>query len=292
MKKLIKWTIVIILLLMAWTVFKSFMPVSIPAEKMEDIKTATEKASQGKIQVDWKTIAAVAAVEYDIDTLTDEQIVRIVDLFIVENEGRYSVKSIEEVAAMLDFNIRQKQELAAYEKYLAGVGRFFVKDDTSMQTQFIASIEKAGIENYREFGVLPSVTIAQAILESNWGRSHLSTEYNNLFGIKDHGWSGKTASLHTSEQYDRQITAKFRVYDSIDESIKDHGRFLKENPRYTKHGLFEAETYADQAMALQAAGYSTKENENGERIYGRQLMGIIEQYRLYEIDNDVQSANV
>lgn len=289
MEKIGKWIVVLLFLFIAWTFVKPFLQVSLPAEKMEEIKAVTEEVSRGKTQVDWKQVAAVAAVEYDIDTLTDEQISRIAGLFIKEEQA---VRTVDEVALMLDFNASQKQVLAAYEKYLAGMGRFFVKDGQDRQTQFIASIEKAGIENYREYGILPSVTIAQAILESNWGRSQLSTDYNNLFGIKDHGWGGKTASLKTSELYDMEITAKFRAYDSIDESIKDHGQFLKDNPRYAKHGLFDAEDYAGQAIALQAAGYSTKENESGERIYGRQLIEIIEQYRLYEIDNDVKNSEI
>lgn len=292
MKKLGKWIVVFLFLLIAWFIIKPFLQVSIPAGKMEEIKAVTEEASRGKTQVDWKQVAAVAAVEYDIDTLTDEQTRRIAGLFIKGEKGQFSVRTVDEVASMLDFNSSQKQTLKAYQNYLAGMGRFFVRENEDTQTKFIASIEKAGIENYREYGVLPSVTIAQAILESNWGRSHLSKEYNNLFGIKDHGWGGKTASLKTSEQYDMQITAKFRAYDSIDQSIRDHGQFLKDNPRYAKHGLFEADDYAGQANALQAAGYSTKENENGERIYARQLMEIIEQYRLYEIDNDVKNSGI
>ena len=57
-------------------------------------------------------------------------------------------------------------------------------------------------ENYKEYGILPSITIAQAILESGWGKSQLALHHNNLFGIKaDYRWSGAIATMVTKENY-------------------------------------------------------------------------------------------
>ena len=108
---------------------------------------------------------------------------------------------------------------------------------------------------------------------------------NNLFGIKaDSSWNGDSVNMTTSENYDDKIVAAFRSYSSIDESIKDHGKFLKENPRYEKSGLFSAKHYTSQAQALEDAGYSTVKNENGEPIYADKLISLIEKYNLMQYD--------
>ncbi len=90
--------------------------------------------------------------------------------------------------------------------------------------------------------------------------------------------------MTTSENYDDKIVAAFRSYSSIDESIKDHGKFLKENPRYEKSGLFSAKHYTSQAQALEDAGYSTKEDKYGNKIYADILINLIRRYNLQLID--------
>lgn len=151
--------------------------------------------------------------------------------------------------------------------------------------KFIKDIELESIKTYKEYGVLPSITIAQAILESGWGQSKLTQTSNNLFGIKaDKRWDGKKVSMITSENYCDEIVDDFRKYDSLSESIKDHGKFLKENSRYAKHGFFKAKDYKGQAQALEDAGYSTKKNEKGEAIYADMLVELIEKYKLNLID--------
>ena len=71
-------------------------------------------------------------------------------------------------------------------------------------------------------------------------------------------------SINTSENYDDKIVAKFRKYDSIKDSINDHGKFLTENKRYEESGLFKATHYTTQAQALEDAGYATKKNEEAD----------------------------
>ena len=87
--------------------------------------------------------------------------------------------------------------------------------------------------------------------------------------------------METKEHVNGQvitITARFRAYNSWEESIKDHGKFLKENPRYTKAGMFKAKDYIGQAYALKDAGYATDEN------YPILLISLIQQYGLYQYD--------
>lgn len=151
--------------------------------------------------------------------------------------------------------------------------------------EFIKDVKKEAERSYKEYGVLPSITIAQAILESGWGQSELTKNSNNLFGIKaDDRWKGESVEVMTSENYSDKVIARFRKYDSLNGSIKDHAKFLKENQRYTEHGLFKGKDYKSQAQALEDAGYSTKKNEKGEAIYADMLIDLIERYNLNLID--------
>lgn len=98
------------------------------------------------------------------------------------------------------------------------------------------------------------------------GESELALEHNNIFGIKaDSRWDGAIATMTTKENYDDIIEANFRKYDNILQSIADHGEFLNENERYRVNGLFDGKEYKSQAQALENAGYSTAEDENGEK---------------------------
>ena len=151
--------------------------------------------------------------------------------------------------------------------------------------EFILKIFNGAIENYNKYGIVPSITIAQAILESGWGSSELAVNHNNIFGIKaDSRWSGAIATISTSENYNDSTIANFRKYDSVDESLDDHGKFLSENPRYSEYGLFEKKNYKNQAQALEDAGYSTAKDKNGQLIYAEKLIGIIEKYNLMQYD--------
>lgn len=155
----------------------------------------------------------------------------------------------------------------------------------SEKMAFIESISEGAISDYNKYGILPSITMAQAILESGWGNSELAVTHNNLFGIKaDLRWNGAVATIVTNENYNDSTVANFRKYDSINESIEDHGKFLYENSRYAEYGLFDGKDYKDQAQALEDAGYSTVKNENGESIYADKLISLIEKYNLMQYD--------
>ncbi|MEN8077142.1 glucosaminidase domain-containing protein [Clostridioides difficile] len=153
------------------------------------------------------------------------------------------------------------------------------------KAEFLKVVSMGAINSYNKYGVLPSITIAQAILESGWGKSELAVTHNNLFGIKaDSRWSGAIATISTNENYNDSIIANFRKYNSINESIEDHGKFLYENSRYAEYGLFNAKDYKEQAQALEDAGYSTVQNENGIPIYADKLISVIEKYSLMQYD--------
>lgn len=150
-----------------------------------------------------------------------------------------------------------------------------------------------------ETPIFPSVKIAQAALETGWGRT-INKAGNNMYGIKvGIGWTGKVISLTTQEVLNgtRQSfsgTGKvyrsksealadgahsqtlFRAYDTITDSIKDHLTFLQQNKRYA--AVMTAKTPEEQAHALQAAGYATAQN------YANTLISIINQNNLTAYD--------
>lgn len=153
---------------------------------------------------------------------------------------------------------------------------------------FIAKVRRGAIATYYQYGVLPSITISQAIEESGWGESKLASKYNNLFGIKaDSSWKGEKIALVTGENYGDVITAYFRVYNTWNQGIFDHGLFIYENSRYSQHGFFNAKDYKGQTKALQDAGYATLKDAYGNPIYSSHLNKIIESYDLHKIDQQV-----
>ena len=140
----------------------------------------------------------------------------------------------------------------------------------------------------QEHNILPSVTIAQAILESNWGKSSLAKEACNLFGIKaSNDWTGAVYKKQTREQKPTgevyTITADFRKYGSYLESIKDHDRFFTSTPWRVQNykRVLEAKNYKTQALALRECGYATDLN------YGNKLIQLIERLGLQQYDKGV-----
>lgn len=132
-------------------------------------------------------------------------------------------------------------------------------------------------------GFFVSVTIAQAALESKWGRSVLSRTYNNYFGIKAGGsWKGRTVNMKTGEVFGgKNVTVKsdFRVYGSLEESIADRNALLR-TQRYK--AVEAAPTPQRQAEAIRHAGYCTSTS------YVLLLKKIIADNKLEQYDGKTQ----
>lgn len=144
---------------------------------------------------------------------------------------------------------------------------------------FIESVAQGAINGWTKYGVLPSVTVAQAILESGWGQSALSTQAHNLFGIKG-SYNGQYVTVQTREVYNGQsyyIYDNFRKYANNSESVEDHGNFLYSNSRYAN--LLDDQSYASVARKLQADGYAT------DPSYASSLIKLVEMYNLTQLDN-------
>lgn len=128
--------------------------------------------------------------------------------------------------------------------------------------------------------ILPSLTIAQAIIESDWGRSDLA-QHHNYFGIKaSKDWIGKTYDKLTGEVYNNQPTkvqATFRVYPSAQAGVQDHRTFLLRS-HYSR--VWDQNNPAIAAREIKAVGYATALD------YARTLTSTIENYNLTQYDKE------
>lgn len=157
------------------------------------------------------------------------------------------------------------------------------ENEAQSHQQFIERLVPHAQELQDGYGVLPSIILGQAILESNWGKSTLASKYNNLFGIKAYG-DQKKVSLETKEFVNEEwitIQGDFKVYDSWEQSMDDHTQLFVQgvdwNPAlYEK--VITATNYQEAAQALQDAGYATDPG------YAQKIIQVIETYRLNQYD--------
>ena len=147
---------------------------------------------------------------------------------------------------------------------------------TAAQQAFISQVAPGAIAAQSRYGVPAAVTIAQAIDESGWGQSALALRDHNLFGIKGTGPAGADM-LPTQEYQNGQyvtVTAPFRVYHNVAESIADHGQLLATNSSY-QHAM--ADRHLPDSFATDLTGvYATDPN------YGSNLIAIMRLYNLYQ----------
>ncbi|MDP2255270.1 MAG: flagellar assembly peptidoglycan hydrolase FlgJ [Polaromonas sp.] len=138
--------------------------------------------------------------------------------------------------------------------------------------QFVSRMLPAAQRASQETGVPAQLIMAQAALESGWGRREIRAEDGspsyNLFGIKaDKSWKGPVAETATTEFVDgvaQKTWAAFRAYGSYEEAFSDYAKFLATNPRYAN--VLATRDPAEAAHGLQRAGYATDPEYGGKLI--------------------------
>ncbi|KRM47143.1 mannosyl-glycoprotein endo-beta-N-acetylglucosamidase [Lentilactobacillus parabuchneri DSM 5707 = NBRC 107865] len=136
-----------------------------------------------------------------------------------------------------------------------------------------------------QYNILPSITLAQAILESDWGTSKLASKYYNLFGVKAQDGSTNSVYLNTQEFVNgRYVTvkARFQVYQNWNESLADHAKLLAYGTKWNSQqykDVVSATNYLQAADGLQQDGYAT------DPTYTKKLISLIRQYKLYQYDD-------
>jgi len=144
---------------------------------------------------------------------------------------------------------------------------------------YVAQFKQIALEQEKIYGIPAPITLAQGILESGAGRSGLTRNANNHFGIKSYGgWTGRIYLAWDDES----TKSKFRWYNSASESFRDHSLFLKNNSRYRSLFTKSVYDYRGWANGLQRAGYATSPT------YAKALIGYIDTYKLYAINGGVK----
>lgn len=129
-----------------------------------------------------------------------------------------------------------------------------------------------------------SPIIAQAILESGWGRSSLASKYHNYFGLKCGGaWKGKSVNMATKEEFKvgtlTNIRDNFRVFDSMEDGVKGYFDFINYSRYANLRGVKDPEEYC---RRIKADGYATSS------AYVTNLMSVIRVNNLTRFDIDVE----
>lgn len=158
-----------------------------------------------------------------------------------------------------------------------------------MSADFITLIapiiqEEAARRGYK----YPSAIIAQACLESNYGKSKLASKYHNYFGLKcGSKWRGRSVSLKTNEEYSpgtlTRITDNFRVYDTMEAGVAGYFDFISA-ARYSN--LKQAESSRDYLEKIKRDGYATSVN------YVKNVYRVVTLFNLLRYDNTVPAETV
>jgi len=142
--------------------------------------------------------------------------------------------------------------------------------------RYISMYKDIAISEMRRTGVPASITLAQGMVESDYGRSRLASAGNNHFGIKCHnGWTGGTIYHNDDRRNDC-----FRKYKSASESFRDHSDFLKSGSRYSFLFRMKSDDYKSWAYGLKKAGYATNPD------YANMIIRKIEEHQLWKYDRE------
>ena len=180
-------------------------------------------------------------------------------------------------------DVGQQEELSGLPEKAVKTGAVecVVRD---LRDEFVRELWPAASRAGAELGVDPELLIAQAALETGWGRAIVhdgqGRSSHNLFGIKaDSRWSGSRISVKSLE-YEGGVAvrarAHFRSYDSFDQSFDDYAAFVRTSPRYGD-ALRQASDPQAYMHALQAAGYATDPHYAAKvlHIYDRRIAASI-----------------
>ena len=152
------------------------------------------------------------------------------------------------------------------------------QEEIDFRQAYIEDTEKMAVRIARKNNILPSVMLAQSILESNWGRSELSREYNNYFGIKavkkDQGIVFETEEYVDGES--GRYMENFKKYSSKRESFEHYAKLLSTAKRYEK--VKTAKNYKEAAKYIKEGGYAT------DPSYADKIISVVEKYGLNKYD--------
>ena len=148
--------------------------------------------------------------------------------------------------------------------------------------EYINRYKDIAVSEMKRTGIPASITLAQGMVESDFGRSRLALEANNHFGIKCHdGWTGPTIRHN-----DDRRNECFRKYRVPEESFYDHSDFLKSVSRYSLLFDNDPDDYKGWARGLKKTGYATNPD------YANMLIRKIEENNLWYFDRGYKSTSL
>lgn len=169
------------------------------------------------------------------------------------------------------------------------------------EADVIAKVGPLFTADQKKSGILASVSLAQFILESGYGKSELAQNANNCFGMKKslsgNTWSGSAwdgKSLYTKKTQEEEngqlitITADFRKYAKVEDSIADHSAYLlgaKNGSALRYNGLKDCTNYKKAVQIIKDGGYATSSS------YVNNLCSIIERWNLTQYDAKAEAAD-
>ncbi|WP_461481181.1 flagellar assembly peptidoglycan hydrolase FlgJ [Porticoccus sp.] len=173
--------------------------------------------------------------------------------------------------------LQQIQMEAPVGETLETVDTFEPSRPRATGADFVAQLQGVAAEVSEASGIPAELMLAQAVLETGWGRHQMTTAEGhnsyNLFGIKaGDSWQGKTVAVGTHEVIDgqrRRMQTEFRVYDSYRQAFGDYAELIRSQPRY--RAVLEAPDAERAAQALQRGGYAT------DPEYADKLIALIRQ---------------
>lgn len=158
----------------------------------------------------------------------------------------------------------------------------FVRMEFKTVKDYIDTFSEVAQLEMKAYGIPASITLAQGLLESGFGRGELASKTNNHFGIKCHkNWQGDY-DFHDDDEKGEC----FRKYNHPMYSYRDHSLFLKNRSRYAFLFDFRSTDYKQWAKGLKQAGYAT------DKRYPQKLISLIEQHQLYKFDEMTSYRNV
>jgi LysM repeat protein len=142
------------------------------------------------------------------------------------------------------------------------------------EIEYIINYAKLAVTEMQLYKIPASITLSQGMLETGGGQSRLAEQANNHFGIKCKvEWTGEKI-YHD----DDALGECFRKYPKVDDSYRDHSKFLAERPYYKNLFTLPITDYKSWAYGLKKAGYATNPN------YAGILINKIEKYNLFQFD--------
>ena len=162
---------------------------------------------------------------------------------------------------------------------LLGMFAFSVPEEVAID--YIDMYKDLAVAEMYRTGIPASIIMAQAIHESQCGRSDLAMNSNNHFGIKCKSYWKGDSYYHKDDDFDKNgnlMKSCFRAYNTIVDSYVDHSNFLKYSSNYASLFQYDKTDYVNWAHGLQRCGYATDPN------YATKLLSIIERYNLQYFD--------